>query len=151
MTITIRPCAVSEIEDAPNLAALLAEYGEESAIDGLGGQDAQIETYHQMEDIGALFPVGAFDGDALVGFLLMIVSILPHYGKRVASSESFFVTNSARKKGAGLKLLREAERMAQDLGALGLFISAPMGSRLYQVLEAKRYAETNRIFFKAFS
>lgn len=147
-SIAIRPCTVSDMENAPNLAALLAEYGAESAIEGLGQANAQTETYRQMEAVGVLHLIGAFQGDELVGFLIMIVSVLPHYGKRIASTESFFVASAARKGGAGLKLLREAERLAESLGAMGFFVSAPMGGRLMRVLTAKRYRETNRVFFK---
>lgn len=147
-SIVIRPCTVSDMENAPNLASLLAEYGAESAIEGLGQPAAQLETYHQMEAMGVLHPIGAFQGDELVGFLIMIISVLPHYGARIGSTESFFVASAARKSGAGLKLLREAERLAEAQGAMGFFVSAPIGSRLDQVLTAKRYLETNRVFFK---
>jgi GNAT superfamily N-acetyltransferase len=147
-SISIRPCTVSDMENAHNLAALLAEYGVESAIEGLGQPSAQIETYRQMEALGMLCLIGAFQGDELVGFLIMIVSVLPHYGKRIASTESFFVASAARKGGAGLKLLCEAERLAKSLGAMGFFVSAPTNSRLDSVLTAKQYRHTNQVFFK---
>lgn len=136
------------MENAPQLADLLAEYGVESVIDGLGKPAAQFELYHQMEATGALHLIGAWlDGD-LIGFLILIVSVLPHYGTRIASSESFFVARAARKTGAGLKLLRAAEQHAKDLGAAGLFISAPTGSRLERIMPAEGYRETNRVFFR---
>jgi len=147
--IIIHPCTVSDMENAPNLADLLAEYGAASAIDGLGAPAAQLETYRQLEAVGVLHLIGAYQGDNLVGFLIMIISVLPHYGARVGSTESFFVASTARKTGAGLKLLREAERIAATLGAVGFLVSAPVGSRLDQVLTAKRYLETSHVFFKA--
>lgn len=137
------------MERAPNLAELLAEYGAESSIDDLGPPSVQIETYRQMEAVGALQLLGAFQGNDLVGFLVMIVSMLPHYGARVASTESFFVAGNARKSGAGLRLLHEAEQLARNLGAAGFFVSAPKGSKLAAVLDAhKAYRETNRVFFR---
>lgn len=150
-SINVKPCTVADMEQAPNIAELLAEYASESAIEGLGPVSAQMETYRQMEAAGFLHILGAFQGDALVGFLLVIVSVLPHYGVRVGSTESYFVAVSARKSGAGLILLREAEHLAQSLGAVGFFVSAPKGGRLEQVMEGKGYRETNRVFFRSLS
>ena len=147
-SISIKPCSVADIESAPNVADLLAEYAEESALDALGGANPQWETYRQMEAVGVARVLGAFQREKLVGFLVLLVSIVPHFGKPLASTESFFVAQSARKTGAGLKLLREAENIARDTGAVGFFVSAPMGSRLAKVLPGVGYRETNRLFFR---
>ena len=147
-SISIKPCSVADIESAPNVADLLAEYAEESALDALGGANPQWETYRQMEAVGVARVLGAFQREKLVGFLVLLVSIVPHFGKLLASTESFFVAKSARKTGAGLKLLREAENIARDTGAVGFFVSAPMGSRLAKVLPGVGYRETNRMFFR---
>lgn len=145
----IRPCTVADMERAPNLYDLLAEYGRESAIDELGAPVPQMETYRQLEAAGVLHLLGAFRGGDLVGFLIMVVSVLPHFGKCVASTESYFVASHARKGGTGLKLLREAETLACRLGAVALFVSTPKGARLETVLSAKGYRETNRVFFRS--
>ena len=148
-SISIRDCSVADIEAAPNLPELLSEYGAEAAIDGLGQPEAQLDTYHLMETLGVLHIVGAFKGDTLIGFLIMVVSTLPHYGVRIASTESFFVASAYRKTGAGLKLLHAAEDLAADMNASGFFVSAGIRSRLEQIMPAIGYRETNRIFFKA--
>lgn len=147
-TITIRPCTVSDIEHAPNSAALLAEYGAESSIAGLGQQCAQFDTYYKLEAAGILHLVGAFRADQLVGFVIVMAAVLPHYGKKVATTESFFVAKNARKGGAGLRLLRAAEQKARDLGAVGFLVSAPVGGQLEQVLPRAGYENTNRVFFR---
>lgn len=144
----IRPCTVAEMEHAPNLAELLTEYAQESAVQELGPPVVQLETYRQMEAAGVLYLLGAFQADSLVGFMLMVVSVLPHFGQVAASSEAFFVASAAREGGTGLKLLQEAEALAAKLGAVGLFISAPMGGRLAQVLPRQKYRETDRVFFR---
>ena len=69
---------------------------------------------------------------------------------RFVLSESFFVEMSQRKSGAGLKLLRTAEKFAKDFGAPGIFISAPYGGTLAEVLPMAKYRETNRVFYKDF-
>lgn len=146
MRIEIRPCPVAEILTAPNIAELLDEYGAESGIDAIGKPTMQPDLYRELEALGVIRTIGAFDGDALVGFLALVVSVLPHYGVRTATTESYFVAQSARKTGAGLALLHEAERVARDAGAAALLVSAPFGGRLAEVLPAVGYQETNRVF-----
>jgi GNAT superfamily N-acetyltransferase len=146
--VTTRPCTVAEVQKAPNIAALLEEYGAESSIGGIGPQSAQFETYAQWEAIGILRMLGAFRQDELVGLVIVLCSVLPHYGKKVATTESFFVTQSARKSGVGLRLLREAERVARDWGAVGFLVSAPVGGQLEKVLPCAGYVNTNHVFFK---
>ena len=147
-TAIIRPCPVAEILQSPNLRALLDEYADESALAELGPANPQIETYCQMEELGLAHAIGAFYRGELVGFIVLIVSVIPHFGQRLASTESFFVSAAARKSGAGLRLLREAETLAKDLGAVGMYVSSPAGGRLAQVLPGVGYRETNRLYFR---
>lgn len=147
--LRIKLVTVSELMSARNFDALLQEYGAESAIPELGGVSAQRETYERLEAAGVLSVFGAYLGSNLVGFLAIIMSHLPHYGALVGTTESFFVTPSARGSGAGAKLLREAEDFASALGAVGVFVSAPVGSKLDTLLEVKRgYRRTNHVYFK---
>lgn len=147
-SITIKPCAVEDVQNAPNVADLLAEYANESALDALGGANPQWETYRQMQAMGVAHVLGAYQGDTLVGFLVLLVSVVPHFGKPIASTESYFVAQVVRKAGAGLKLLHEAEKLARESGAVGLFVSAPTDSRLSHVLPGVGYHETNRLYFR---
>jgi len=150
-TITVRRCTSLELEQSPALSRLLAEYGEESGIPALGPQNPQFLTYQAMESAGISFAFGAFNDEGLVGFLIILVAVLPHFGRKVASSESFFVSPAAREGGTGLRLLHLAEEFAQEQGAAGLFVSAHTGGRLEQVLPRLAYNETSRVFFKAFT
>lgn len=147
----IRRCAFADIEHAPNLATLMEEYGAESAMPALGPQRPQFPAYRLMEEIGTAHSFGAFQGADLVGFMIILVAVLPHFGLRVASTESFFVTRSARKGGTGMRLLRQAEELAQELGAVGFFVSAPVGSRLESVMPKAGYGEASKIFFRSFA
>lgn len=146
--IEIHPCTVTDIEQADTLQQLLANYGRESCIPELGEASANFDMYRAMEGTGLLHVIGAF-GPELVGFAVLIVYGLPHYGGRmVCSMESFFVAPEARRSGAGLKLLRAAESRARELGASALMISSPVGGRLAKVLPRSGYRETNRIFLR---
>ena len=73
---TISRCTVRDIEHAEGLDAVLAEYAAECAIAGLGNANPQFERYHMLEDAGVLYVIGAFNGDALVGFAAILVAPL---------------------------------------------------------------------------
>lgn len=152
MNATVRPCTVADLECAPNCDALLAEYEAESAIPELGDtvRHADLGQYKALEAAGVLHMLGAFnEAGEIIGFLTMVVAPLPHFGGRlVASTESVFVTASERRGGPGLDLLREAERLAADRGAIGILVSAPVGGRLERVMSRAAYRETSRVFFR---
>lgn len=149
--ITVRYCFGSELLAAPNRDELLDEYASEAAIDGMPSPQVHDELYKVLEASGALKLIGAFVDDVMIGFIVVLNHVLPHYGVRMAVSESFFVAKAHRKGGAGLMLLREAERHAIEVGAPGLLVSAPTGGRLAALLPNIGYRETNRVFFKRLS
>lgn len=146
--ITVIPRTVADMEREPNLAALFVEYAQESATPELGTADVQLAMYRNMEAAGALRLLGAYQGDTLVGFLVLIVSVVPHFGKCIASTESYFVTQWARGGGAGIKLLRAAEEVARESGAVALFVSSPSAGRLARVMPRMGYRETNRVYMR---
>ena len=96
----IRKIQISDLEKAPNIQALLNEYASESSISGLPHPKAKVEPYKMLESAGALDVYGAYVHEELVGFITVLVSILPHYGEKVAVTESFFVAKKHRKSGA---------------------------------------------------
>lgn len=145
----IRPSTVAELEAAPAFPDLLAEYAAESSIKGLPAPSAKMETYRHLESGGFLHVLASWLGDTLTGFITVLAAPLPHYGRTVAVSESFFVAKAHRSTGAGLKLLRTAEELAAKLGSPGLLVSAPFEGDLFKVLPRVGYVETNRVFFKA--
>lgn len=147
--VFVTPCTVAEFEALPNADALLAEYARESALADLGPACPQWDTYRRMEAAGVVRMLVARRAGEVVGLLVLILSAVPHFGRLIASTESYFVASAARKSGAGLLLLREAERIAREAGAVGFFVSAPVGGRLAQVLPGVGYRETNRLFFRS--
>jgi GNAT superfamily N-acetyltransferase len=143
--LAIRPITTAEIFDA---AHLIAEYAVESSIDGMPAPAPNREIYTTLESAGVLHARGAFLAEALVGFILLVVTTNPHYGVPLAVTESYFVASEYRKTGAGLALLHAAEGLAKELGAVGILVSAPSNGRLADVLPRTGYAETNRVFFR---
>ena len=149
--LMIENCSIADIEAAPNIKELLAEYAEESRIKGLPEPTAKVEIYKHLEKTSALHVIGAWLDDILVGYITVLSPVLPHYSALVAVAESFFVSKEHRKTGAGLKLRRAAEQSAKALHSPGLLVSAPFGGDLAEVLPHTGYVETNRVFFKGFS
>lgn len=144
----IKQVTLKQLTDDPKFAELIEEYADESAIADMPRPNYQLGMYKQMELIGQYHLLAAYVEGELVGFLTMVVAVLPHYGKRVATAESYFVTQSQRKGGPGLDLLRAAEWLAKALGAVGILVSAPHGGKLARVMPKAKYKHTNEIFFK---
>jgi GNAT superfamily N-acetyltransferase len=149
MNTTIKSISVQDLENDSDILALLAAYAEESSIDGMPPTNPQISFYKQLESTGVLKAFAAYEDDTLIGFLFLLWSFIPHYGVKIASTESYYVLPSYRKSGAGMKLLRQAEQCAAEIGCAGFFVSAPFDGKLAQVMEAMpHYRETNRVFFR---
>ena len=147
--LDIRQITIDDLRFAPGVDALLREYSQECGIAGLPKPKAEWLTYARLEYHGALHVVGAYLDGSLVGFCHVLVSLNPHYSALLAVTESLFVAAAHRGTGAGLALLREAEAIARQRGAVGLLVSAPTGGTLAAVLEhSKGFRETNRAFFR---
>jgi GNAT superfamily N-acetyltransferase len=98
-----------------------------------------------MESAGFLKIFGAFDPE-LIGFASLLLTVLPHYGKKVATVESLFVMPEYRTIGAGTELLRFIECFAANEGCTAILYSAPSGGKLAKLLELKDYRRTNEVF-----
>lgn len=147
----IRKMSVVEMEAQPNLAELFDAYSAESSTNGMPAYNAQIDVYRGLEAAGVLHIFGAINDGKLVGFICLLVTIVPHYARTIATTESYFVAPEHRSSGAGIKLLRTAEAFAESIGAAGMFVSAPINGKLAQVMDAMDdYRETNRVYFRSF-
>jgi GNAT superfamily N-acetyltransferase len=136
--------------DEANFGELVVDYSAEGRIPGLPEPAVKLAKYQTLEQAGLIYPFGAWHEDRLVGFLCVMVTSSTHYDAPVVFTESFFVARDARSSGAGLALLKMAEAKARDLGANGLLISAPCGSRLAAMLPRLGYTDTSHSFFKRF-
>lgn len=150
MKFNIRAITVDEVFDSPAFSALCDEYREEASRNpNLLGAMPDREGYAQLVQAGLLHPLGVFAGDELVGMCAVLVTPVLHFGgKFIASTETLFVAKAHRSGGAGLKLLRAAEKVAAGAGAGGVYVSAPTGGTLERVLPRVGYHETNSVFFR---
>ena len=112
-----------------------------------------MSAYQALEAGGstAFRAYGAFLGDVLIGFVVLLTPVLPHYGTAIAVAESLFVGSAHRKTGAGTLLIRQAEKRAKEMRSPGILFSAPSGGRLAVLLPRIGYRETNRVFLKGFA
>jgi GNAT superfamily N-acetyltransferase len=151
-TVAVRHISVAEIFVSPGFSWLCQEYAAEAAVVGLPDPHEKLAAYQALEasgsDVFSLY--GAFLGDALIGFVALLTPVLPHYGTAIAVAESLFVGSAYRKTGAGLLLIRQAERRAKELHSPGLLFSAPSNGRLSVLLPRIGYRETNRVYLKGF-
>ena len=147
--LNVRRVPVAELAADEAFAALTARYEEECGLTGLLRAAPALDAYAELERKGAYQALAAYVDGRLAGFCGVIFSAVPHYeGAAFASVESLFVDPGSRKSGAGLALIREAERLAAERGAPVLFMSAPAGGRLDVLLPRLGYRRTNVVYMK---
>lgn len=152
METLIARVGIDELIGAPQFPALIEEYAQESAVDGMPPPQARIESYRALHWNGMLHIFAATRDDALIGFITIAAPPSPHFSVPIAIAESFFVAAAHRSHGApGLRLLAAAEKQAQELGSPVFLVCAPFGGRLFELLPKCGYAETNRIYCKKFN
>ena len=111
---------------------ILAEYAKDCLVDGYEPQE---QIYENLDKAGLLYCFGAYIEGELLGFVSIIVGVMPHNGKKMATVESIFVRPRYRQYGAGLQLIIEAGDEAKELGCELIVYSARIGSALDKVLE----------------
>lgn len=142
----IQPITVADFFAHPDTPGLLAGYAQECANEGLPPFCPHRPLYAALEQTGALYALVAVEGERMLGFLAMLVSLNPHYSVTLAVTESWFVAPEHRGSGAGLALYRRAKETAQAAGAKAIYVSAPLGGQLAGVMQGLGATETNRVF-----
>lgn len=147
MTMEMRPMTVAEFFNRPEANDIIAEYTTESGNPDLGNAMPSQKQYEQMERSEILNVIGAFDEDSLVGFVTVVVTMYPHFGKLVGSVESIWLRKDKRAGGAGLRLLKAAFANAKERGAVGCYLGARFGSRQHKLYE-RLFQPMNVLFWK---
>lgn len=146
----IKPVSFADIFAAPTFESLIAEYADECSIKQIGPINPQPAIYDALEQRGAMQCFGAFYEGVLVGFATVLVTVLPHYGRKVATLESLFVERQSRSYGAGEELMQTIEAYAKVMGCEGVLYSAPAHGRLEEILNYKKsYTHTNTVFYRS--
>ena len=148
MSAITQKCTIADLEAEPNFVELVAEYAAECSIEGLPEPRGKLDLYKSIEGAGMMHAYAAHVDGVLVGFADVIATVNPHYGIVLATTETLFVTKDARSTGAGGQLIACAKQLAREVGSPGLFLVAPVGSVLAEVLVGRKDCiETNRVFF----
>ena len=144
--IDIHPCSINDVLGRENL---LEEYAAEIRAEGLPNPAPDRVLNTTLESIGAYHCIGAYLDGRMVGFVGVVVNTFPHYGRKGACTESFFVSKSHRHTRAGKLLLLAAERLAADLGAMCLMVSSASGSALERVMSRTAgYRHSNTVYMR---
>ena len=142
--IEIRPTNFAEILTEK---AMLAEYAAECSTAELGEINPQPDIYRELERLGMVQMFAAVRDGKMIGFVSMLITILPHYGQKTATIESLFVASTERKTGIGSTIMETAERYARESGCKAIFFSAPFGGKLDTLMKRRdKYRMTNTIW-----
>jgi|TARA_R110000824_G_scaffold30711_3_gene100759 GNAT superfamily N-acetyltransferase len=144
----IKSVRFKDLEEDPDFQGLTDEYAAEGQIDGLPLAVFQKSMYKDMDDTDTFNILAGYSGGRLVGFLSIVVVVMPHNGFMMALTESYFVGAEFRKTGMGLKLLKAGEKKAAEIGARGLMVNGPKGGRLLEVLPRIGYVENSATYLK---
>lgn len=132
--------------------ALIRAYAEECSILEIGEINPQQKIYDNMEKAGLMRTFGVFVDATIVGFATILIFVLPHYGKKVATVESLFVSKAHRRSNAGLKLMAHIEEAARAAGCTVMLYNARSGTNLEKLLTVlPQYQLTNSVFLKDLS
>lgn len=141
----IRAVSYATILDAPNAKELLDEYAAECSLPELGAASPQRELYEMLEKSGGFQAFGVYDSDVLIGFASVLMYVLPHYGKKIATNESIFVSSSVRGEGYGVR--KFIKQWGKDNNCVVFLYTAPVGSEFDKSLAAdERCRHTNNVY-----
>lgn len=147
----VRQVMSDELINDQSFNEIVKQYELESKVEGIPDADLQFDMYKLLESMGKFFIFCAYVDDELVGFITLVANVVPHNGKLFGMVESYFVLKQYRKTGAGVELLRAAEKCAEAIGAVGMVLSAPAGGKLSRVMRRSKYRLTHETFFKGFA
>lgn len=145
----IKPVSYATILDDPNWPALLAEYAAECSMPELGPPNPQRDLYELLEKSGGFQAFGVYDGNNLAGFACVLIYVLPHFGVKVATTESIFLSRSYPSPLTGMNLLNYLQEYALNNECRAFLYSAPVGSRFDRLLTLfDSHRHTNNIYLK---
>lgn len=108
------------------------------------------QTYKALDDVGLCFYMYAYDGDKLVGYSGNIINEHPHFQIKCCQNDCLFLSKKYRKGRAGLKLIKETEQYAKELGCQAMYWSVKSNSSFDKILELLHYKDDYSIYMKKF-
>jgi len=132
----------------PEIADLCVEHYEEIANhkDTIP-LDPDWERYRQMEDAGMLSLVTAREEGKLVGYSIFFIAPHMHYKSTLAASNDVVFLKSTHREGStGIRLIKEAERVLQELGVHKVVWHVKPKKNFGVVLQRLGYQEEEQIW-----
>lgn len=146
--LMIFPVTYRQLLDDPACDALLAEYAAECCLPELGEIAPQRDLYERMEASGGLQCFGVYK-ERLIGFFTVLVYVLPHYGRKIATTESLFLSKLHRSGRDGREMLNYIEAYANEKGCTAVLYTAPVGSQFSTLLSCRQpYRHSNNVFIR---
>lgn len=144
----IRTSTVSEM--LANAGELFEEHWDEIALNKqVMVLKPDEDRYRAMEQAGSLLILAAWEGEALVGYSVnFIVNHLHYADLRLCSNDLLFITRSKRAGRLGLKLIRETEKRAAEMGARLMLWHAKQDTALAAMMPKMGYGVQDIIFSK---
>lgn len=111
--------------------------------------DVNIPRYEQAEDGGMLRCYTARRGSVLIGYAFYFLAHNSHYsGSLQASQDVLFIHPDYRRSGAGLKLMREADRRLRTEGVQAVYHHEKIAHSFAPLLERLGYECIERVWVK---
>ncbi len=149
---TVTPTTASELEIVPVTLEVLIGDGYhlfQSHSQEVDNKDValDLDRYRQLEGKQVLMCLGAYIGTYMIGYSTTIFYRHGHHDTLIASNDSIYVDPDFR-TGAGLSLIRQTEKHAQECGVDCMVWAAKPGSSLDLILAARRNCKLSQHYYK---
>lgn len=104
--------------------------------------------YHAIENAGGLMSLFAYCGEELVGYSVNFIMPNMHYADVVQAHNDVMYTLPEHRGRLGIKLIRETERSAKELGAHILILHAKPDTLLDEILPRMGYRLQDKLHLK---
>lgn len=134
---------IEEVED--QLKPMLNAYWIEADERNDSKPDIDLQTYKELEQLGFLVLITAFDKDTLVGILPFIESKCTHTGVQKAMAEMFYISPEYRGQGLASKMLKYFEEVAKTEY---LFFTLKVGLPHNRLVLNNNYSHVENMYMK---
>lgn len=142
--VIIRETTCLEHIDA--ISALTAENWDETGYDFPLVLD--VDFYKQLEALGMIIAIAAFEGEQVVGYSLASITSHPFNRSIILCNSSALFLRKAYRGSAGARLMLETERVAKARGAQRMLWNTRSGSPLHATLTKRGYTEADTVMMK---
>lgn len=132
------------------LPPLLEEHWEEVALNKqLMVLKPDLEKYAKLEELGLIIALFAYADNKIAGYSVNIIVNNMHYSDLImCQNDVIFVSKEHRTSSLGIRLIKETEKYARELGAEMMLWHAKEHSNFSKLLRKKNYNIQDIIYSK---